>query len=147
MLMKKLNIARFAKFGASSAAATVIDAGVFWLVMRLFSIPLGAWAELAATVAGRILSSVANFTINRSLVFKGAQPAGKAMAKYFSLVFVQMLCSAGLVTLINSAVSNEKAIIATVIKLGVDAFLFFISYNIQRLWVFAAKGQEAAGKE
>ena len=50
-----------------------------------------------------------------------------------------MLVSAGLVTLINRLLGNTAPFIATLIKLVVDTGLFFISYTIQREWVFSAK--------
>ena len=50
-----------------------------------------------------------------------------------------MLISAGLVTLINHLLANTVPILATVIKFAVDTCLFFISYNIQREWVFSQK--------
>ena len=50
-----------------------------------------------------------------------------------------MLVSAGLVTLINHLFANTVPIIATLIKFVVDTGLFFISYGIQREWVFSQK--------
>jgi hypothetical protein len=50
-----------------------------------------------------------------------------------------MLVSAGLVTLINELLSNSAPIIATIVKFVVDTCLFFISYQIQREWVFSQK--------
>ena len=52
-----------------------------------------------------------------------------------------MLVSAGLVTLINRLLSNSVPIIATLIKFAVDICLFFISYQIQREWVFSQKNK------
>jgi hypothetical protein len=50
-----------------------------------------------------------------------------------------MLVSAGLVTLLNRLVGNTMPFVATLIKMLVDTVLFFISYTIQREWVFANK--------
>ena len=50
-----------------------------------------------------------------------------------------MLVSAGLVTLMNHLLGNTAPFIATLIKLVVDMALFFISYTIQREWVFTTK--------
>ena len=50
-----------------------------------------------------------------------------------------MLVSAGLVTLINHLLSNSLPLVATLIKFAVDICLFFISYQIQREWVFSQK--------
>lgn len=50
-----------------------------------------------------------------------------------------MLISGLLVTLINHLFANTAPIIATLIKFAVDTCLFFISYGIQREWVFSSK--------
>ncbi len=63
----------------------------------------------------------------------------RALLRYYCLCIPQMLVSAGLVTLINGLLSNSAPFIATLIKFAVDIILFFISYQIQREWVFSQK--------
>jgi hypothetical protein len=47
-----------------------------------------------------------------------------------------MLISAGIVTVLSNVFPAEKELMITLIKIGVEAVLFFISFNIQRDWVF-----------
>ena len=127
------------KFMLSSAASTIIDLGVFYLVMKLFGMKFGAYAELAATAIARASSSFINFNANNKMVFENEGHYKRALVRYYCLCVPQMLISAGLVTAINSLFANSLPIVATVIKFAVDTCLFFISYGIQREWVFSQK--------
>ena len=127
------------KFLLSSFGSTLIDLGLFYLVMRLFGSRIGAYAELTATVIARVCSSFANFNANNTVVFSNKGSYKRALFRYYCLCIPQMLVSAGLVTLINRLLSNSVPIIATLIKFAVDTCLFFISYQIQREWVFSQK--------
>lgn len=127
------------KFMLSSIGSTVIDLAVFYIVMRVFGGAAGKFAELLSTVAARACSSFVNFNANNKVVFNNKGSYKKALVKYYCLCIPQMLISAGLVTLINHALANSMPIIATLIKFCVDTVLFFISYSIQREWVFNNK--------
>lgn len=127
------------KFLLSSLSSMLVDLGVFYLVLRLFGTYFGAYAELAATAIARACSSFMNFNANNSVVFENRSHYKRALLRYYCLCIPQLLVSAGLVTLINHALANSQAWLATVIKLLVDTVLFFISYHIQREWVFAQK--------
>ncbi len=127
------------KFMLSSLGSTLIDLGVFYLMMRFFAVFFGAFAELAATFVARASSSFVNFNANNKLVFGNEGDYRRAMFRYYCLCIPQMLVSAGLVTLINGLFQNSAPILATLIKFVVDTFLFFLSYQIQREWVFSGK--------
>lgn len=127
------------KFLLSSFGSTLIDLLVFYLVFRFFGGWAGRYAELFSTVVARVCSSFANFNANNAVVFGNKGSYKRAMLRYYCLCIPQMLISAGLVTLINHLFSNTVPIIATIIKFVVDTCLFFISYNIQREWVFSQK--------
>ncbi len=127
------------KFLLSSFGSTILDLALFYLVMRLFGARLGAYAELTATCIARACSSFANFNANNAMVFANKGGYLRALARYYCLCIPQALVSAGLVTLANRLFSNSLPIVATAIKLAVDTCLFFISYHIQREWVFSQK--------
>ena len=127
------------KFLMSSLGSTVIDLTVFYLVMRFFGAAAGKYAELLSTAVARALSSFANFNANNAVVFENHKGYKRALLRYYCLCIPQMLVSAGLVTLINHLLSNSLPLVATLIKFAVDICLFFISYQIQREWVFSQK--------
>lgn len=127
------------KFLVSSLGSTIIDLAVFYLMMRFFGTAAGKYAELLATAVARAISSFANFNANNSVVFDNKKGYKRALLRYYCLCIPQMLVSAGLVTLINGLLSNSAPFIATLIKFAVDIVLFFISYQIQREWVFSQK--------
>ncbi len=134
------------KFLLSSAGSTLLDLGIFYLVMRLFGGYFGKFAELGSTVIARICSSFANFNANNSIVFANKSHYKRAMFRYYCLCIPQMLVSAGLVTFFNQLFKNNAPIIATLIKFAVDTCLFFISYQIQREWVFSQKDDNITEK-
>lgn len=127
------------KFMLSSLGSTVIDLGVFYLMMRFFGVAAGKYAELLATVVARAISSFFNFSANNAVVFENKVHYKRALLRYYCLCIPQMLVSAGLVTLLNGLLANSVPIIATLIKFAVDMVLFFLSYYIQREWVFSQK--------
>lgn len=134
------------KFLMSSLGSTLIDLGLFYLIMRFFGAAMGKYAELASTVIARVFSSFANFNTNNKVVFGNKGKYGRALLRYYCLCIPQMLVSAGLVTLINGLLSNSAPFIATLIKFAVDTCLFFISYHIQREWVFSQKQDKKNNK-
>ena len=129
------------RFLISSLGSTLIDLTVFYLMMRFFGAAAGKYAELISTAVARALSSFANFNANNSVVFENKRGYKRSLVRYYCLCIPQMLVSAGLVTLINRLLSNSVPIIATLIKFAVDICLFFISYQLQREWVFSQKNK------
>ena len=127
------------KFLVSSLSSLLVDMGLFYLIMRFFAVRLGPYAELVATAVARACSSFFNFNANNRVVFNNKGSYRRALLRYYCLCVPQMLVSAGLVTLMNHLLGNTAPFIATLIKLVVDTALFFISYTIQREWVFTTK--------
>lgn len=127
------------KYLLSSISSLLVDMGIFYLIMRLFAPWLGHLAELVSTVVARTCSSFVNFNANNSVVFHNKGSYKRSLLRYYCLCIPQMLVSAGLVTLINRLLGNSAPFIATLIKFAVDTCLFFLSYVIQREWVFKEK--------
>ncbi len=120
-------------FGFASVVSAALDIGCYWLaVTLLYSLPLRE-RVLAATVIARAISSMANFFLNRHAVFGSDSPLSRALPRYYLLCCVQLLCSwVGVWGL--TLVIGGSSVFA---KLTVDTVLFFISFNIQRRWVFS----------
>lgn len=121
----------FFKFIASSLSSFVIDIGLFSLFVLLFSTTVPFYILLATALA-RVASSLYNFFINKTVVFKAEGTAFVAV-KYYVLVLVQMLLSGFLVAFFYSVLPANESLL----KIAVDTVLFVISFQIQRRWVFA----------
>ncbi len=125
----------FGKFIVSSLAGFVVDILLFGLLCSLIENIAGRdwmWRISLATVLARICSALVNFMLNRKMVFQSQRKGTGCMARYALLCVVQMFASAGLVTLIASAIPVS----AVAIKIVVDMVLFLLSFQIQRRWVF-----------
>lgn len=128
----------------SSLSSFVIDVALFALLV--FLLP-DSFAEISilhtvtlsillATVIARIISSLYNFFINRALVFKSKARTADSMVRYYCLCVVQTLVSAIIVTNAIKLLGLSGDFVSTLVKCIADTVLFFISYHIQRKWVF-----------
>lgn len=83
----------------------------------------------------RSLSALMNFFLNKKAVFRSDVPVRRAAFRYYLLCACQMGMSYLLVYLLSvlfsAAVTGE-----IFLKLPVEVALFFISYQIQKRWVF-----------
>lgn len=127
------------KYSLASLSSFALDTGLFYLFKRFVFGPLGAWADLACTVAARAISSFYNFNVNNRLVFGHRGEYGKALGRYYLLAVPLMLASAGLVSLLDRSLGVTAPGLSTAIKIGVDTVLFLASYLIQKTWVFKKK--------
>lgn len=129
------------KFLASSLSTTLVDLGLFALLFALLKGRTPGYAEIIATVIARLFSSMLNCIANHKLVFKSRDSIKASMIRYYCLAIPQMLASAGLVRLINYLFVNSNTFVTTGIKIVVDVTLFFVSYFIQKKWVFKKPGE------
>lgn len=127
------------KYSISSVASWVVDNGLFWLLKTFLASRLGGLADLVCTALARAVSSFFNFNANNRLVFQNRGGYGKALLRYYCLAVPVMLCSAGLVTLLDHVFGVSAPALSTGIKICVDAALFLASYTIQKKWVFDDK--------
>ncbi len=127
------------KYSLSAGASALIDLLLFYIALQafeLFGISTGDTAEVTvvlATIIARVFSSLFNYSVNRKVVFRSA--SRNSFIKYYVLCVVQMLVSAVLVAGLSNlcAAGNFGKL---VIKLIADTCLFFVSFGIQREWVF-----------
>ncbi len=133
--MKKY--AKIIKYALSSGASWVIDNGLFLLSKTLLGAWAGPYADLLCTVIARAVSSFFNFNVNNRLVFEHRGAYGKALLRYYALAVPVMLCSAGLVTLIDRSLGVTMPTTSTLVKICVDTVLYILNYVIQKKWVFA----------
>jgi len=123
----------FSKFLISSLLSFLIDIGLFSLFIWIFkSIVNPGLSAILSTVFSRIISSLANYTINKNNVFNVKHNEKSTLIKYYILCACQLLCSALAVAMLCSVIKTH----CVIIKLFVDLVLFIISFQIQREWVF-----------
>jgi glycosyltransferase involved in cell wall biosynthesis len=121
----------FLKYIFSSISAFVVDLLLFSLIILLLKASFPYAYIMLATTGARIISSLYNFYINRFFVFSSSKNSS-SFFKYFLLAFLQMTLSGILVTTLTFALPFFEIIN----KIIVDTSLFFISFLIQRKWVF-----------
>ena len=126
------------KYALSSVAASLIDLLIFYLMLYFFEMRgLESSYNIArATIFARVISSLFNYLSNQIMVFRTKSES--AFLRYYALCVVQMLASALLVQLATAPFSFDKTS-KTAVKLIVDTFLFFVSYKVQKEWVFKSE--------
>ena len=128
-------IESFTKFSFTGILSMLIDQGLFALFVNwIFKFLETEKAIVISTIVARICSSVFNYIMNRNVVFKSKSGLSSLM-RYYTLCIVQMMASALGVMLIYKVTKGNSSIL----KLIVDLLLFFVSYQIQRKWVFSDK--------
>lgn len=118
------------KFSASSLISFVID----YLLFCMFSGVIGIVA--IANILARILSSTANYSLNRRFVFSGnGSSVGKSAAQYFMLAAFILICNTVLLSIIVSATPiNPYAA-----KIIVECVMFVVSWAVQKTIIFKPK--------
>ena len=125
------------KFAASSVISCIIDLVCFRVI--LLFIPKLIAEATRGTIAGtlaRIISAACNFLINKKAVFSHKGGTVKSAARYVLLACAQLGASLGLVALFTFCFNVNSDWLKTLIKAVVDTCLFFVSFKIQRNWVF-----------
>ena len=129
----------FGKFLFSSLSSSVLDLLLFHFFCRILQGATGFFGELpyivGATVLARVISAIYNFLINYRVVFKSHANIAATAVKYCMLALCQMLCSAFLVNGLFGLFGGYEV----AVKIPVDVFLFFLSFVIQREFVYRKK--------
>lgn len=125
----------FFKYTISSIISSIVDILFFGLFVNIFAHYIPAYYILISTLLARIISVLVNYGINSRRVFQKSNQRKKAFYKYISLAFIQALASAFLVTISKNIFIWDEVWV----KILVDIGLFFISFIIQREFVFAEK--------
>lgn len=121
---------RFLRFALASLAGAAADYLLFYLFSRLLPLPRVRMI-FAATALARLGSGLVNFLMNRHFSFRSDKPVEGELVRYAVLFFAQMGASAGLVSLLS-----RLPVPLLAVKIVVDTTLFFLSYQIQKDWVF-----------
>ncbi len=136
------------KFSASSLICTAVDILLFYVLHLLFAEQFGVLAEAICQALARVVSSVLNFTLNRTVVFaKRKGNSLKLLLRYYAVSIPQLIVSATVLNGLTVSLSMQSSHWITLLKLGVDLILFLISYRLQRDWVFRKEHSDVEGFE
>ena len=127
------------KYAASSLSTSILDLLLFYL-FGLILFPGGSKFDVfMCTAIARVISSIANFILNKRLVFEDNGRAGKTVFRYTCLAVPILLASWLLVYTLSDVCGIESELVRTCIKIPVDVALFLVSFRVQRQWVFDTK--------
>ncbi len=146
-------LGRFVRFVMSSAFCFVLDYGIYLLVnhllkinapaldqyLSIFFIRFVARIGIAAAVA-RAVSATVNYLINKRVVFGSEAAVMRSFLRYSCTVALIIVLSAGIVSTLHIGLGLSD----TLTKIPVDIALFFVSYFLQRKWVFGGGWRGAA---
>ena len=131
--INRLVLADFIRFAGVSIASFILDQSLAWgfaVALRALGVTTTGviWAS---GFAARLLSSVFNFSLNRSFVFRSDCGIGTSAWKYALLcVIVIVLSNAGVTALSFIGVTRGLA------KFVCDVLLYFAGYRIQSRFIF-----------
>lgn len=129
----RVMFASFFRFTCSGLVSMLVDQGLFALLQKIVFAGMASRLSIPlSTLFARVCSSYLNYSLNRSLVFESGKSNKTFLIRYYTLCVLQMAASAAGVTALYALTKLDTSIL----KLAVDLLLFFISYRIQRAWVF-----------
>ena len=125
----------FGKFVFSSLSSSVVDLALFSLFCFLMrGMEWGGVSYItAATVLARVLSALYNYSLNLKVVFQSGAAVKRTLPRYLLLALVQMSLSAFLVGRLYPLFGGAEVLV----KMPVDVLLFFLSFLVQREFVYA----------
>lgn len=131
------------KFCLGSILGFVVDNLVFTVAL-VAGMQWAGWsraaAMLVAILSARFVSATINFACNHRFVFGSSVSKRKSFTKYWLLVLAIM--SAGYAcTAMLSWFLDARGLAITMLKIVIETLLFFVSYDLQKRWVFRAKGE------
>lgn len=137
----KLILAHFFKYTLSSLLCLVLEqiiqTGIYTLLKdKLFDVI----TEIFAFLPARIISSIANFYINKKFVFCEKDDSKASLIRYYILWFCQAIVTMSLDWFFGSIVfATSSAVLYTIITLVIKTVIAIASFRIQKDWVFAEK--------
>ncbi len=123
------------KYTTIALVSSVADYLLFCLLLYYFR-NMGIRGVFMATALSRIASGSVNFSLNRKICFDSTNSTGSDAARYIEL-FVGQMCLSAILVVFLSFFGIKKQIG----KIIVDTMLFFVSYKIQKEWVFHEKNK------
>ena len=123
------------KFGGVSMLSFLMDYGIYSLLVALLPLTPGGNIVVANTAA-RCVSGTFNFEMNRRYVFRQKGQVVRSGIQYLFLAIGIYLLSTGGITVLYELTHVNPYLL----KILVDAGLFFVSWYVQKHLIFAEKG-------
>lgn len=133
------------KYIATSLGSWVIDNAAFALLNILLSAVLPGKATVIANIGARLISSIANYFMNRYIVFESDNHLGRELGRYYILAACNLACSTALIWFFSNVVfhlGEEATFWHSLIKVCVDCFLFVVVFFIKQRLVFAKQKKD-----
>jgi len=122
--MKNKSFHKFLKFSFSSSISGLIDYFLYSLILILNN------NLIIANIIARLISSIINFTINKSLVFQNSNNLFKQIIKYYTLVIIVLMINTTILSFLSKLINPFLA------KIIIEFSLFLINYFIQKKVIF-----------
>ncbi len=126
------------QYSFSSALSAIVDVLLFLLCnMVLFRDFAMADRLFWSTFIARVISSMFNYSMNRTLVFQHGGKVKQTLFRYYLLWAGQLLASYGLVYAGSTLFAFSDPLLKnSLLKIIIDLGLAIVSYQIQLHWVF-----------
>lgn len=130
----KLFLGNFCRYVLSSLSSCIIDLFIFNTICIVCRRKFDSYIYISlATIIARVFSSIYNYMVNYRYVFMSKKKHRATMIRYFGLVVIQMCLSACLTSLFVTITGVSAELY---VKIPVDLGLFFVSYYIQKRYVY-----------
>lgn len=133
------------KFLSSGFISAFADQGIFAVMMAFLppaSLALNARVYTSTFIA-RLFSSALNYTLNKRAVF--GSDGKKTLVRYYILCAAQM-CASALIVYLTADLLDWEGAAVTGIKIVADISLFFLSFCLQRDWVFKQTAEPGSNR-
>ena len=134
VIIYKVLFAEYIKFIISGFTSFLIDILLFIIINKILNVIDVNIRIVLATCLARIISSFINFNINKNFVFKSHEKSKKILFKYYCFCIIRTILSAGIVVIIYNLL--QQVVSETFIKVIVELFLYFVSYKVQKKYIF-----------
>ena len=131
------------RFAASSFSCFLIDYGLYSLLAVLTAGMGAAVSVPLSNITARIVSSVVNYALNKTLVFRHRGKVTRSAAQYFTLVAVILAGN----TVLLSFLAEGAGINKFAAKLITELIFFTLSWLVQRFLIFRKEPPGNGGSE
>ena len=121
-----------AKYVLSSVLSLGADYFFYFILLNIFGTKWEAAYHLITTLS----SSILNFFLNKFWVFEKKGRLFKELAGYYCICIPRALISTFFASSIIYNLQAVSPVFAVLVRIAVDGLLFFVSYYLQKKWVF-----------